>query len=108
MRKEMFLHSNKGIAMHDPTRTVTIEVLTNVQKFKIKSKKFNPLWIINPLAVLICALLAFLISFFGYKYGGELALITSMYPAFMLGRIATFFIIDVEHEFWNIEYEEIS
>lgn len=92
----------------DPTRTVEIVIDNYRPEYRLVSKKFNVKWLWNPFWIIICILSAVTISYFGYKYGGKLALITSMYPAFELGRIATFFIIDVEHEFWNKKYELVE
>ena len=90
----------------DPTKYIEVKHITRNLKRKIISKKFNFMWLLNILYVLLCGTSAVLISYFGHKYGGNLALLASMYPAFVLGQIASMFIFEPEHEFWNIKYGE--
>lgn len=91
--------------MRNPTRCVTMELDTSTTHWRVRSKKFNPMWLWNPFSFLLCVVGALLIPYFAYKYGGVPAFIVSLYSSLGLGRLSTLFIFDVEHKFWDIKYE---
>jgi len=84
---------------------IIIEMHSPFKERKIKRKKFNPKWLLNPLYVLLSISVGILISLLAFKYGGTVSFIVSFYPLLECLKIASFFIVDVEHEFWKIEYE---
>lgn len=92
--------------IHNPMSTFVIIEMHDVFKPRvIKSKKFNYKWLLNPLYVLMYLTLGVLISFLAYYFGGTLSFIVSFYPLLGCLKLASFFIVDVEHKFWKIEYE---
>jgi hypothetical protein len=84
---------------------IIIEMHSPFKERKIKSKKFNPKWLLNPLYVLLSISGGILISLLAFKYGGVVSFMVSFYPLLMCLKLASLYIIDVEHKFWKIEYE---
>jgi membrane protein YdbS with pleckstrin-like domain len=101
--KEIWLKSMMGVTVNDPTLKVRI-IKVDLIPVEV-DRKFNPLWLWNFVAVFICVLIATIITYVSVVYGGVLAYVACLYCVFQLGRIASLYIIDPVHKFWNIKYE---
>lgn len=92
-----------GVQVNDPTLSVKIVYVALIPEEV--SRKFNPLWLWNVFAVFICVLIAAIISYVSVVYGGVLAYIACLYCNFQLVRIASLYVFDPIHRFWNVKYE---
>lgn len=99
---------SSGLIVEDPACTVIIEYKREETKSLVISKSFNPLWLLNVGAILLCLVSVILIAWVSIKYGGTLGKIVWVYPAFYLGQIASMFIIDPIHKFWNVKYKSVN
>lgn len=99
---------NSGICIIDPCRSIVMDIDLSVGELEVESKKFNPLWLLNIGVVALCLVSVVLIAWVSIKYGGTLGKIVWVYPAFYLGQIASMFIIDPIHKFWNVKYKSVN